>query len=82
MVEGRVQGVWFRASTMERANQLGVTGWAQNCPDGRVEVMMCGEVTAVELLSEWLHEGPPLAVVKKVEVEECGMQTFDGFTTG
>ena len=46
-VSGRVQGVYFRASTWERARELGVTGYAKNLPDGRVEVLACGELRAV-----------------------------------
>ena len=82
MVEGRVQGVWFRGSTQEQARLLGITGWAKNLPDGRVEVLMCGSEQAINQLQEWLHEGPPTASVTHVEVSDEEIQIFDGFTTG
>jgi acylphosphatase len=68
-VAGRVQGVFFRASTRSRAEALGVTGHALNLDDGRVEVLACGAPASVEALCEWLHEGPPAAHVTRVEVE-------------
>ncbi|WP_207062026.1 acylphosphatase [Motiliproteus sp. SC1-56] len=69
-VSGRVQGVWFRQSTKEQADGNGVDGWVRNLPDGRVEVMMSGDANAVRLLEAWLSQGPPLANVADVEVEE------------
>jgi acylphosphatase len=68
-VRGLVQGVWFRASTAERAAALGLRGRAENLPDGSVLVHLAGERAAVEALLEWLHRGPPLARVDVVEVE-------------
>jgi acylphosphatase len=67
IVSGRVQGVFFRASTRSRARALGVTGYARNLADGRVEVLACGEAQAVESLCAWLAEGPPAARVSSVE---------------
>ncbi|WP_257294820.1 acylphosphatase [Endozoicomonas sp. YOMI1] len=81
-VEGRVQGVWFRGSTQEKARQLGIGGWARNLPDGRVEVLMCGSKEAVAKLEEWLHKGPPLARVVNISIAEESLQVFDSFTTG
>ena len=73
LVSGRVQGVWFRASTAERARGLGVTGYARNLADGRVEVLICGDSAAVTALCEWLWEGPSAARVTDVRIEtlEC-----------
>ena len=68
-VAGRVQGVFYRASTRSRAEALGVTGHARNLPDGRVEVLACGSPQAVEALCAWLWEGPPAAQVTAVDVE-------------
>ncbi len=82
-VYGKVQGVWFRASTRRRAEKLKLSGWAHNCPDGSVEVMMVGSEVAIAALTDWLYEGPPLAVVDRVEFEEMQQETdISGFTTG
>lgn len=66
-VAGRVQGVFFRASTREQARALGLTGYARNLPDGRVEVLACGEAQALQVLRDWLAVGPPAAVVTDVQ---------------
>jgi len=65
-ITGKVQGVWYRASTVEQARALGLTGWARNCADGSVEVLAVGDAAAIESLIEWAHEGPPNAVVTDV----------------
>ena len=65
-VTGRVQGVFFRASTRDIAVPLGLTGHAVNMPDGSVEVLACGERAAVAELERWLSDGPPLASVAEV----------------
>jgi acylphosphatase len=70
LVAGRVQGVFFRARTRQRAEQLGVTGYARNLADGRVEVVACGEPAAVLTLCEWLWQGSPASRVTLVQVEE------------
>jgi acylphosphatase len=70
LVSGRVQGVYFRASTRDRARSLGVTGHARNLPDGRVEVLACGPRARVEELCNWLWQGPPAARVDAVAVED------------
>lgn len=69
IVTGRVQGVFFRASTRERATALGLTGRAINREDGSVEVVACGEAPALEALHRWLRRGPPAAHVTAVTVE-------------
>jgi acylphosphatase len=78
-ISGRVQGVWFRASTQEEAKKLSLTGWAKNLPDGRVEVLACGDQEGLTKLYQWLHQGPELAVVKEVISEEAPWQEFDRF---
>ncbi|NLG58985.1 MAG: acylphosphatase [Gammaproteobacteria bacterium] len=67
LVSGRVQGVFFRASTRTRARELGLRGHALNLPDGRVEVLAAGLPDALEALAEWLRQGPPGARVEAVE---------------
>jgi len=66
IVRGKVQGVWFRASTREQAQRLGLAGHAANLADGSVEVLAAGDPTAIEALERWLHDGPPLARVDSV----------------
>lgn len=70
LISGRVQGVYFRASTRVEAQKLGVMGYAKNLPDGRVEVLGIGEVDAVEALAAWLWRGSPAAHVVDVVVED------------
>ncbi len=67
-VSGRVQGVFFRYSTQERANALGVKGWVRNRYDGRVEALLEGDEEAVNKLIEWMKVGPPGARVTDIEV--------------
>ncbi|WP_404475207.1 acylphosphatase [Vreelandella venusta] len=68
-VTGKVQGVWYRNSTQAQALKLGITGYAKNLPDGRVEVVMCGSADAVTALGEWLWQGPDGARVTHVMFE-------------
>lgn len=72
LVAGKVQGVWFRASTRDEALRLGVRGYARNLDDGRVEVLAVGDPGAVAALEQWLHHGPPLARVDRLERGEAG----------
>lgn len=69
VVSGRVQGVWFRASTREVADALGVRGFVRNLPDRRVEAVLQGSRAAVESAIDFMREGPPGAVVTDVSVE-------------
>nr|VFK50688.1 MAG: acylphosphatase [Candidatus Kentron sp. TUN]VFK53282.1 MAG: acylphosphatase [Candidatus Kentron sp. TUN]VFK54093.1 MAG: acylphosphatase [Candidatus Kentron sp. TUN] len=69
-ISGRVQGVYFRVSTHDKAAELGVTAQATNLADGRVQVSIQGESAKVALLKQWLWEGPPLARVDNVECTE------------
>ena len=66
LVSGRVQGVWFRASTRNEALGLGLRGLARNLDDGRVEVLAFGPAQALDALEAWLAIGPPQARVDKV----------------
>ncbi|MCX7054724.1 MAG: acylphosphatase [Proteobacteria bacterium] len=74
-VAGRVQGVFYRASTRARAETLGVTGHAGNLPDGRVEILACGERDAVDALCTWLWQGSPASHVSAVEIEELTLES-------
>lgn len=68
MVEGRVQGVFFRQHTQETAFKLGVNGWVRNCRDGSVEAVFEGEKEKVEQIIQWCHKGPSEARVTHVQV--------------
>lgn len=83
VVTGRVQGVFYRASTRTEALRLGITGHARNLADGGVEVLACGEPAAVDALIAWLWKGPSAAVVRDVTVEEVAAGAAPPeFTTG
>ncbi|MBD8900551.1 acylphosphatase [Rhodanobacter sp. DHG33] len=82
LVSGRVQGVFFRASTREQAVALGIEGHAINLPDGRVEVMAVGDEAALDALERWLRKGPPAARVDAVERLGLPEQAVRGFRTG
>jgi len=75
LVRGRVQGVYFRASTAEHAIALSLRGSAENLADGSVRVLAAGRLDALLHLIDWLHTGPPLARVDAVEVEEIDAAT-------
>ena len=81
-VKGRVQGVFFRASTRRVAESLGITGHAINLPDGDVQVIACGETAALDQLGEWLHEGPPHASVDEVIARDIEIEAPGRFRTG
>jgi len=79
-ISGRVQGVFYRASTLEVAQALYLTGWVKNLPDGRVEVVACGSTKQLTKLKTWLKEGSPMAKVQQVEVESIiNMPDSTGF---
>jgi acylphosphatase len=69
VVRGKVQGVYYRASTVEEAQALGLAGYARNRPDGSVEVVASGPRAALDRLVDYLHQGPTLAQVVSVELE-------------
>jgi acylphosphatase len=69
VVHGRVQGVWYRQSCVDEARALGLVGWVRNRADGTVEAEAEGDPAAVGALVEWMGEGPPLAVVERIERE-------------
>ena len=81
-VSGRVQGVFYRETTKQQAQLLGLTGHAVNCADGSVEVVACGSQEGVQQLADWLWQGPAMARVSQVEDLGAGDQDPVGFTTG
>ena len=79
VAHGRVQGVFFRDSTRQRAQAAGVVGWVANQPDGTVEAVFEGEPDAVETLVRWMSEGPRGAEVERVDVNEEEPEGLSGF---
>ena len=67
-VFGRVQGVAFRHYTSMRAMELGVNGWVRNLPDGSVAGVFEGDENAVNALVDWCRQGPPAAVVERLDL--------------
>ncbi|HEY9725159.1 MAG TPA: acylphosphatase [Chroococcales cyanobacterium] len=78
-ISGRVQGVGYRFSTLDRANELGISGWVRNLPDRRVEAVFEGSQTAVEEMIQWCNRGPRGAVVNDVAVEYEVPEGLQGF---
>ncbi|MBN94291.1 MAG: acylphosphatase [Deltaproteobacteria bacterium] len=68
LISGRVQGVWYRASTRQQAEALGLVGWVRNLRDGRVEAVAEGPRGQLDRLVEWAREGPQEARVVEVAV--------------
>jgi acylphosphatase len=81
IISGRVQGVWFRSSIKDKAEQLGITGWVKNTSDGNVEALFEGDEKIIKEMLEWCDHGPPLAKVDNVEVEKQPVSDeFDQFS--
>jgi acylphosphatase len=79
LVSGRVQGVYYRATTRDTARERGVDGWVRNLDDGRVEAVFEGTEAAVESMIEWCHTGSPKARVDDVSVEYGDPDGVEGF---
>ncbi|MBT2559462.1 acylphosphatase [Hymenobacter sp. ISL-91] len=80
LVQGRVQGVFFRQSTRQQARQLGLTGYARNNPNGTVTIEAEGPTEALDALESWCRQGgPPTARVDKVEVTAGEVQGYAQF---
>ncbi|HTU30253.1 MAG TPA: acylphosphatase [Solirubrobacteraceae bacterium] len=81
ILTGQVQGVFFRASVREAAENEGVAGWAANCPDGSVEVVLEGPPAAVESVVGYCRTGPVNARVESTEVTDEEPEGLTGFQT-
>jgi len=80
LISGKVQGVWFRATTKQQAERRNVSGWVRNTSDGKVEAVFQGEVDAVDDLISWCHQGSSMSDVSDVMVESMDDdKAFDGF---
>ncbi len=78
-VSGKVQGVFFRLSTKNQADSLGVGGWVHNRDDGNVAGVATGTADQLDSFSLWLAHGPRMARVDNLVVEDCDLQNFSGF---
>ena len=79
VVHGRVQGVFFRGSTVERAREVGVNGWVRNRPDGTVEAVFEGSPEQVAEMVSYCRQGPPWARVERIEEFEEAPEDLGGF---
>lgn len=79
LISGKVQGVWFRASTKQVAESLGLSGWVRNLSDGRVEAVFEGDAESVSKAIEWCRKGPEGAVVTDIEVSYEAPEGLEGF---
>ena len=80
VIKGKVQGVFYRASAKDVADEIGVVGWVKNTEVGNVEIMAGGSKEQIEKLIEWCKKGPRRANVTDVlvtEVEEQSLKTFE-----
>ena len=81
IVSGRVQGVWYRGSTQQQAQKLGVKGYVRNLADASVEVVACGPNEQINQLHSWLQQGPNNASVSSVLSEETEYRSLKSFDT-
>ena len=77
LIRGRVQGVWYRQSTLAMARSMGLAGWVRNLPTGEVEALIEGEADVVEQMVSWCRQGPPAAQVSGLDTEHL---TPEGLT--
>ncbi|HYM33929.1 MAG TPA: acylphosphatase [Steroidobacteraceae bacterium] len=81
LVAGRVQGVFYRASTQQKAHELSVRGYAKNLVDGRVEVLAVGEIDSVDALVKWLWQGSPTSHVTHIDVADIATEGLETIPT-
>ncbi|WP_259783217.1 acylphosphatase [Aestuariispira ectoiniformans] len=78
-IQGKVQGVWYRAWTEQTARQFDLSGWVRNCRDGTVEALFSGEEGKVDGMLAECWKGPEMALVTSVDTEECSPPKEAGF---
>ena len=80
-IQGRVQGVFYRASAKDKALSLGLTGWVKNTKEGNVEILVSGNDSDLEKFTDWCRQGPSQAAVTNVILEQLPKeQVFNGFS--
>jgi acylphosphatase len=78
-IKGKVQGVFYRATAKDIADQLGIKGWIKNLPDRNVEIKATATEDTLQKFMVWCKQGPPKARVDEVIVEELRAEEFNGF---
>ena len=78
-IKGKVQGVFYRATAKDIADQLGIKGWVKNLPDRNVEIRATASEEFLQKFIDWSKKGPPKAKVDEVIVEELSLEEFNGF---
>ena len=78
-ITGKVQGVYYRASTVDKAKELGINGTVQNLPDGSVFIIAEGDETTLDIFTNWCKKGPILARVKAIKVTELNLKGYTDF---
>ncbi len=78
-VSGKVQGVWFRKYTLDKAVDLNVTGFVKNLPDDSVFIVATGTNEQLQQFISWFWQGSPKSKVERVEVKEMALQPFNSF---
>jgi acylphosphatase len=79
-VRGKVQGVWFRDFTRQKANDFNIKGWVRNTSDEGVHILAVGEIIDLETFADWVRQGPPLSRVQSVSIDKFEKVTgFPGF---
>ncbi len=78
-VFGKVQGVWFRASTKSKAEELGISGEVQNLKDGSVLIEAEGKESDIKNFAKWCKRGPEFAEVKEIKIQDCPNKNFTDF---
>ena len=79
IISGKVQGVWFRKCTSDKAIELGISGTVRNLPDGNVQIEATGTAAQLKTFEKWCWTGSPFSKVENVKVLEIELQEFDGF---
>lgn len=78
-IQGKVQGVYFRKHTRQKAIELGISGYVRNLSNGDVECIVTGEITNLTKFIDWCQQGPVLAKVSHCITEELSLKEFDAF---
>lgn len=78
-LSGKVQGVFYRQTAKEKATDLGITGHVRNLANGDVELVATGTTSQLEELLRWCRQGPPRAVVERINVKELPLSMFERF---